>query len=299
MSLVSMNELLEHAGKHSYAVGYFESWDLYSLQATVAAAEEQNSPLILGVGGLSANHTWLREVGIRAFGPVVNEMAEKASVPIATLFNEGDSVLESEIAIQAGYGAVMMHTEGWPWEQLIADTRTVVDKAHSRAVAVEGEVGALPEITEEGLDESRASNTKVEQAVEFVSATGVDCLAVAVGNVHFVTTSFVPNVDIELIRAIDDAVDVPLVMHGGSGTPDDQMRAAIAAGITKINVGTKLKTLFGKKLRETISADKNWDPNMALGSHLDGDWLTISSAAVHAEVSRLIQVFGSNGKASS
>jgi len=297
MPLVTMPELLEDARKGSYAVGYFESWDLYSLQATIAAAEKENSPLILGVGGLSANHDWLRAVGIRAFAEVVNEMATGSSVPVATLFNEGDSILESEIAINAGYGAVMMHTEGWPWERLITDTRTVVDMAHAKGIAVEGEVGALPEITDDGFDDSRASHTTVEQAIDFVKETGVDCLAVAVGNVHFVTTSFVPEVKIDLIRDIDAAVDVPLVMHGGSGTPDDQMRAAIAAGITKINVGTKLKHLAGKRLLSTINGTTDFDPNLVLGSHFDGDWMTIAAGAVHDEVRRLIQVFGSNGKA--
>lgn len=297
MSLVHMNELLSEARKGKYAVGYFESWDLYSLQATVAAAEAEQSPLILGIGGLSANHDWLRAVGIRAFGPVVNEMAERASIPIATIFNEGNSVAESEIAIEAGYGAVMMHTEGWEWDRLVADTSEVVAKAHVRNVAVEGEVGALPEIGDSGFDDSRASLTTVEQAVDFVVATGVDCLAVAVGNVHFVTSDFVPTVDIDRIKAIDDAVTVPLVMHGGSGTPDDQMVAAIAAGITKINVGTKLKFLFGKHLQQRLQSVAEWDPNLVLGSHLDGDWLTDAASAVHDEVRRLIRVFGSNEKA--
>ena len=296
MPLVHMNELLTEAGDGKYAVGYFESWDLYSLQATVAAAEAEQSPLILGVGGLSANHDWLRAVGIRAFGPVVKEMAERASVPIATLFNEGNSVRESEIAIDAGYGAVMMHTEGWEWDRLVADTSEVVEKAHLRNVAVEGEVGALPEIGNSGFDDSRASLTTVDQAVDFVNSTGVDCLAVAVGNVHFVTSDFVPTVDIGRITAINDAVNVPLVMHGGSGTPDDQMVAAIAAGITKINVGTKLKFLFGSRLQQQLQSEDEWDPNLVLGSHLDGDWLTEAAVAVHDEVRRLIRVFGSNGK---
>ena len=297
MPLVEMMGLLEHAREEKYAVGYFESWDLYSLQATVAAAEKENSPLILGIGGLSGNHDWLRKIGIESYATVVNQLAEKATVPIATLFNEGNSVLESQIAINAGYGAVMMHTEGWAWAKLIEDTSEVVQIAHNKNVAVEGEVGALPEITKGELDASRASFTTVEQAVAFVAATKVDCLAVAVGNVHFVTSEFVPKVDINRIKDIFSAVSVPLVMHGGSGTPDDQIRLAIQAGITKINVGTKLKNVYAKKLKEVIQNQTNWNPNLVIGSHLEEDWQTYAAQSVHDEVRRLINVFGSKNRA--
>lgn len=296
MAIVPMVELLLDARKKNYAVGYFESWDLYSLQATVRAAEDARSPLILGVGGLSAHHGWLRSVGIAGYFAAIDILARQASVPIATLFNEGDSIEESKIAIDAGYGAVMMHTEGWSWDRLIADTAEVVRLAHQKSVAVEGEVGALPEIVGEKIDSSRASLTTVEEATRFVSETSVDCLAVAVGNVHFVTTDYVPSIDTQRIRDIDDAVHVPLVMHGGSGTPDDQMRQAIEAGITKINLGTKLKYLYGKKLK-TILGEENWDPNKSIGSHLPEDWSTRAAETVYDEVSRLIRVFSSEGKA--
>ncbi len=296
MPLVPMIELLEEAKKKKYAVGYFESWDLYSLQATVKAVEDARSPLILGVGGLSANHEWLRQVGIAGYQTAVDILARQATVPVATLFNEGDSIEESRIAIEAGYGAVMMHTEGWSWDRLISDTAEVVRLAHAKSVAVEGEVGALPEIVGDQIDSSRASVTSVEEAVTFVSETGVDCLAVAVGNVHFVTTDYVPTIDSQRIRDIDDAVDCPLVMHGGSGTPDDQMREAIQAGITKINVGTKLKYLYGRALKEAVAAEE-WNPNESVGSHLPGDWATQAADAVYGEVRRLITVFGSDGKA--
>jgi fructose/tagatose bisphosphate aldolase len=141
--------------------------------------------------------------------------------------------------------------------------------------------------------------TSVEEAVSFVKETGVDCLAVAVGNVHFVTTDYKPTINVDRIREIGAAVDVPLVLHGGSGTPPDQMQAAIAAGITKINVGTRLKHVWGKALREELSKTTDDDPNLRYGSRLPGDVLTKAGEAVTADVRRLMQVFGSSGKAPS
>ncbi len=102
MSLVSLPELLADAGKGRYAVGYYESWDVYTLEAVVAAAEAERSPVIIGIGGLSANHEWLRSTGIEMYGAVAERLAQRSSVPIGVLFNEADSLEEAKLAIGAG-----------------------------------------------------------------------------------------------------------------------------------------------------------------------------------------------------
>lgn len=295
MPVVPLPELIADAEARRYAVGYFESWDVYSLEATLAAAESERSPLIIGIGGLSANHEWLSSVGVDLYGGVCAALARRSKVPTAILFNEAESLVEAAAALGAGYNAVMMHTQGWNWERLTGDTALLAAAAHGLGIAVEGEVGALAEMTIDGtIDTSIGAMTEVSQAVDFVKATNVDCLAVAVGNVHFVTSDYTPEIRVDRIYEIREAVDVPLVLHGGSGTPDDQMQSAIAAGIAKVNVGTRLKHVFGEALRQAVSAAS--DPNLAYGSRLSEDVSTRAGAALTAEVSRLMRVFGSSGK---
>jgi fructose-bisphosphate aldolase class II len=168
--------------------------------------------------------------------------------------------------------------------------------AHGLDVAVEGEVGTLAEMREGEVDEGGGEVSTVEQALEFVEETGVDCLSVAVGNVHFVTSGYTPTIRVDRIREIHEAVGVPLVLHGGSGTPPEQMQAAIAAGIAKINVGTRLKHVFGTALREALSGSED-DPNLLYGSRLPGDVCLHAAGAVTADVRRLMHVFGSAGRA--
>jgi fructose-bisphosphate aldolase class II len=296
MSLVSLPELLDHAGKNRYAVGYFESWDIYSLEATIAAAEASKSPVIIGIGGLSANHEWLQSGGIELYGAASRALADRAKVPVATLFNEADSFAEAAGGLGAGFNSVMMHTQGWDQDKLIADTAALVAAAHAVNVAVEGEIGALAEIKDGVLDAAGASYTTPEAAELFVRETKVDCLAVAVGNVHFVTGGHVPTVQVDLIKEIGNTVDVPLVLHGGSGTPDDQTRQAVEAGITKVNVGTKLKHVFGQALVAELSRPVE-DPNLVFGSRFEGDANSRAGVALRKEIQRLMDVFGSTGQA--
>ena len=296
MSVTSLPELLAAAQRGRYAVGYFESWDVYSLEAVLAAAEAERSPVIIGIGGLSANHEWLSRVGVEIYGAACSALARRASVPTAILFNEAESFTEAVGALGAGYNAVMMHTQGWDWDRLVADTKALAAASHALGIAVEGEVGALAEMAIDGeIDTSIGAMTEVSQAADFVAQTGVDCLAVAVGNVHFVTSDYVPEIRVDRIKEIGEAVDVPLVLHGGSGTPPDQMQAAIAAGITKINVGTRLKHVFGSALNDAIGQGQ--DPNLIHGSRLPEDVNSRAAASLLTDVRRLIQVFGSAGKA--
>lgn len=296
MAVTCLPELLADARRERYAVGYFESWDLYSLEAVVAAAEAERSPVIIGIGGLSANHDWLGDVGVEVYGAACAALARRARVPTAILFNEAESFAEAAGALAAGYNSVMMHTQGWDWNRLIADTAALTAAAHALGIAVEGEVGALAEMSIDGeIDTTIGSMTEVSEAVDFVERTGVDCLAVAVGNVHFVTSDYVPEIRVDRIKEIGGAVDVPLVLHGGSGTPPDQMRAAIEAGITKINVGTRLKHVFGSTLIDALRDGD--DPNLLYGSRLPQDVHSRAAAALTDEVRRLIKVFGSDEKA--
>lgn len=296
MPLTPLPELLDNAARGRYAVGYFESWDVYSLEATIAAAEASESPVIIGIGGLSANHGWLENRGIEIYGYASQVLANRARVPVATLLNEAESLEEAQRGIGVGFNSLMMHTQGWDHSKLISDTAKLVEVAHAAGLSVEGEIGALAEIKDGTFNALGASYTTPQAAELFVRETRVDCLAVAVGNVHFVTEGFVPQIQLDLIREIGSAVNVPLVLHGGSGTPDDQTRSAIAAGITKVNVGTRLKYVFGKSLAAELGHTLD-DPNLAFGSRMEGDVNSRSATALTQEICRLMAVFGSAGKA--
>jgi ketose-bisphosphate aldolase len=296
MTLVPLPRLLEDARRQRYAVGYFESWDIYSLEAVIAAAEAERSPVIIGIGGLTTNHQWLRQRGIQLYGAAASALASRTNVPTAVIFNEADSFEEAAGALGAGYNAVMMVTQGWSWDRAIADTSALTAAAHSVGVAVEGETGGLAEMHEGVVQDEGKELTDVAQAVDFVRLTGVDCLAVAVGSVHFVTGGYTPTIEVDLIREVDAAVDVPLVLHGGSGVPPDQLEAAVAAGIAKVNFGTRLKQVFGRALQEALSQDGG-DPNLAYGSRLPEDVMSCGARAVTEEVRRYMQTLGSAGKA--
>lgn len=296
MTIVTIPELLGDARRDGYAVGYFESWDIYSLEAVVAAAEAERSPVIIGIGGLTANHAWLREHGIVLYGHAAETLARGAAVPAAVMFNEADSLQESRLALGAGYNAVMMVGAGLSWDRLVADTAALTEAAHRRGVSVEGEFDELAEMRDGEVHEEGSRLTDVDRAVEFVRATGVDCLAPSVGSVHFVTGGFSPTIEVDLIRRLASAVAVPLVLHGGSGVAPEQLRAAVDAGIAKVNIGTRLKQVFGSGLRAALEQDGG-DPNLTYGSRLAGDVLTAGARELTEEVRRYMQILGSSGKA--
>ncbi len=295
MTLVTLPELLAEARRQRYAVGYFEAWDIYGLEAVVAAAQAERSPVIIGIGGLTANHEWLGTQGIALYGAAAATLARSATVPAAAMYNEADSLKEACSAIGAGFNTVMMVGQGLPWERLVQATVTLTTEAHRAGVAVEGEFDELAEMRDGVVRERTATSTEVGRAVEFVARTNVDCLAVAVGSVHFVTGGFAPTLELGLIRELADAVAVPLVLHGGSGVPADQLRAAVDAGISKVNFGTRLKQVFDVGLRNAL-AEAGSDVNRTYGSRLPGDAMTAAAQALTEEVRRYMQILGSSGR---
>src|SRR5262249_23071588 len=140
----------------------------------------------------------------------------------------------------------------WTWEEAIESVERLVRLAHARGVTVEAEVGRLPDATGDGIDTSHAQRTDPVRAAAFLAATGADCLAVSVGNVHLLTAHHAP-VDLALLDAIHERISVPLVLHGGTGLPPGCIPRAIACGVAKFNVGTVLKQTFLQGLRETIT----------------------------------------------
>lgn len=295
MSIVPLVDLLGRAVRYRYAIGYYESWDQYSLEAAIEAAEESRSPAILGFGGAVTNQDWLDRHGVEELSGLATCLAEQSSVPTAVLFNEARTLSQVQRGLRAGCNAVMLDTSHLPFEENLAWTRKVVEVAHPLGVTVEAELGRLADGTDPRV---QAAGTDPQEAAAFVTQSGVDALAVSVGNVHILAEGEA-RVNIELLEAIHRAVRVPLVIHGGTGYPAVAVRAAIEHGVAKFNVGTRLKQVYLAGVKEAIEAmpDK---PNVHLfvGSRETDDVFTRGKKRVKDEITRYIQLYGSAGMAS-
>lgn len=297
MPLVPITSLFEQARLGGYAVGYFEAWDSYSLEAVLEAAELEQSPVILGFGCMMLADDWLDAGGIEELGALGRAVAARARVPVALLLNEAHTYAQTLRGIEAGFNTVMLDTSSWPWQQALEQVGELVRVAHARGVAVEAELGRLPDAVEHGIDDSQASLTDPEQAAAFVEQTGVDCLAVSVGNVHLLTEHLAP-VDLAHLEAIHQRVPVPLVMHGGTSFPPSAVPRAIAAGVAKFNVGTSLKQAFFGGLRAAVFGQPE-QPNVhdIMGSHKALDLMTPGQRRMRDKVRELMRVYGSSGHA--
>ena len=287
MALAPLTALLADARAGGYALGYFEAWDGYSLEAVVQAAEAERAPVIIGAGCLLGHQPWFDGGGIELLGALGGEAARQAEVPVALLLNETHTLEQSLRGLDAGFNAVMMHT---------ADTQVVAElaaAAHDRGAAVEGELGDLPDAVHGGT----SSLTDPDEAAAFVEATGVDCLAVSVGNVHLLAHGSAA-IDLDRLRAIHERVPVPLVIHGATGFPRDAIAPAIAAGVAKFNVGTVLRTAFLRGLTEAVAElPPQPDVHAAIGSHGPDDVLETGKAAMAEAVRNLIRQYGASGRA--
>jgi fructose/tagatose bisphosphate aldolase len=287
MPLVPLTGLLADAVAGGYAVGYFEAWDGYSLEAVLEAAEAERAPVILGFGCLLVDQDWLDAGGIETLGCLGRAAAERSRVPVSLLLNESQTLDHALRGVEAGFNAVMLCSDD------VETVSRLVGEAHGRGVAVEGELGTLPDAG----DASNATLTDPEAAAAFVEATGVDCLAVSFGNVH-VLEGRTAAVDLDRLDAVHRRVGVPLVVHGGTSFPADAVEAAITRGVAKFNVGTALKRAFLDGLTAAVtSATPDASPHDLLGSHGSTDLHGAGKDRMIRVVRDLIRLYGSSGRA--
>ncbi len=294
MGLISLGEILREAESGRYAVGYFESWNLESLLAVWEAAEETHSPVIIGFSGdPKAMPQYTLEI-CAAMGLAVCRLA---SVKIAFIYNESPHLTLIRKAIGLGFNIVEFNDENLSYEKQKEMTRKTVLVAHDKNVAVEKELQALPVMKNpETISSPSSVLTDPKQAREFVEETGIDALGVAIGNVHVVGSRRV-GLDIGLLDTVREQVSVPLVLHGGSGIDDEAVRAAIAHGIRKVNVGAVLRRVFFDAVRDKISrTDPSLRPYRFIGSGSERDILQAGKMAVKELVKQKMRVYGSAGK---
>jgi fructose/tagatose bisphosphate aldolase len=296
MPLQAIGPMMRRAASEKYAVGYFESWSLDSLQGVVDAAEAAHSPVILGFNGAFLCGDRRAGERLALYAAMGNAAAETARVPCGLIFNEcprDDWVLS---AIDHGFNLVMLADPEAEHTRLTERVAAITRVAHDRDVAVEGEVGELPYGASSTSGAARGgSSTDPGQAADFVASTGVDLLAVSVGNVH-IKTSGDQSLDLGLLERIHDRVPVPLVLHGGTGISPQSLRDAVALGVTKVNFGTYLKQRYLAVIRQTIGYDCP-DPHRLLGMGGREDILMAGRLAVRDAVLDRIHLLGCQGKA--
>lgn len=296
MPLVSMTEMMHRALTQGYGLGYFEAWDSYSMEAVLEAAEEEQSPVILGFGGMMADTHWLDSGGVELLGAIGMTLARRSRVPVSLLLNEAQTWEQTIKGMGAGFNAVMLDTSAWEWQESVTMVGRIVEMAHSHDIAVEAELGRLPDATLDGIDDSAAHLTDPDQAAEFIAQTGADCLAVSIGNVHLLTAHYA-DVDMARLAAIHRKTSVPLVIHGGTSFPPDAIPEAIANGVAKFNVGTALKEAFLQGARESLDQTyRRLSVHDLLGSHKETDFLTAGKTAMKEKVKELMRLYGSSGK---
>ncbi len=245
MSLVTLSQALQPALREGYAVAGLVTLGWEDMCAYVAAAEAEDCPVILQAGPSCREHTPLP-----VLGAMFRHLAENASVPVVAHLDHGYSAEDCRIAIESGFTSVMYDGSRKPLAQNIEETAAIVELAHAAGVSCEGEIGFVGYSGGEG-----SSGTDPEEAAQFARATGVDAMAISVGNVHLQQDKE-SRLDEAGIRAIEAVTEVPLVIHGGSGVPVSQRSAlARSSSICKFNIGTELRMAFGRALREAVSRD--------------------------------------------
>lgn len=242
--LVNLQTIIGMAEKGNFCIPAFNVYNVETVMGVIAAAEEEKAPVIVQVYPRLLNE----EVGYYLC-PVVLAAAAKASVPVCFHLDHGPSNWEVTRALRWGTTGIMIDGSVHSLDKNIELTKQIVETCNAIGVGVEGEIGHVGSVNDDAMDEF----TDPEEAAKFVRETGVTCLAVLIGNAHGHYKK-PPKLDIERVKAIREATGgIPLVLHGGSGIPDDQVKAAIAAGIRKMNIGTDVCCAFADGTLETLN----------------------------------------------
>lgn len=285
MALESMKEMLEKGKANGYAVGQFNINNLEYIQAFLQAAEEEKSPIILGVSEGAGRYMG----GFKVIVSMVKSLIEEygTTVPVAIHLDHGSSFEKCAEAIHAGFTSVMIDASSKPLEENIATTKKVVELAHIHGVSVEAELGTVggqeDDVIAEGVIYADPAECK-----QLVNETGIDCLAPALGSVHGPYQGE-PNLGFAEMEEISEMIDLPLVLHGGTGIPLKDIQRSISLGTAKINVNTENQIVQAKVIREYLAENpEDYDPRSYMGPGREA----IKEAAIGK-----MREFGSSGQA--
>ncbi len=284
MPLVNMKHMLQHAYQHGYAVGAFEVVSIEFLDGIVMAAEKARAPVILS---LAESHFDYFDFNLMM--PAVEAAAERAEVPVAIHFDHGRCLDSAVKGINKGCNSIFVDNSHLDFVMNIRKTKQVVDLASACGIAVEGELGCIPGVEGEGAEHypGELAYTSVAEAKAYVERTGVDFLAVSVGTIHGGMKGK-PKLDYQRLKQINEALNMPLVVHGGTGLSDDQYHRLISNGVAKINCYTALSDVASKQIKEHAKS-----VNIKNFAGLMND----IKRAVSSEVERCMRLWGSAGRA--
>ncbi|MBT8458140.1 MAG: class II fructose-bisphosphate aldolase [Boseongicola sp.] len=244
MTLATLAEVLQPALKNNYAVGGLVTLGWEDMRAYVDAAEAEGLPVILQAGPSCRAHTPLP-----VLGKMFRHLAARVSIPVVAHLDHGYTFDECKEALESGFTSLMFDGSRKPLAENIEKTAKIAEMAHAAGISCEGEIGFV------GYSDGENSlGTDPDEASQFAQETGVDAMAISVGNVHLQQNKE-GGLDEDRIRAIEAVTDVPLVIHGGSGVPVNQRKSlAQSSKICKFNIGTELRMAFGASLRNTLSS---------------------------------------------
>ncbi len=275
--LVNLDCVLKKAQKEGYAVGLFNTTDTDMLEAAISAAEELNSPIIIGTAEVLLPYGELKLIA-----PSIVAAAKRAKVPVVVHYDHGLTFERCIEALKLGFSSIMFDGSLKGEKENLEETAEIVKIAHAFGATVEGEIGHVGEAA--GVSE-KDRYTTVKEAVDFANKTGVDALAVAIGTAHGAYKTK-PQLNIERLKEIRAAVNVPLVLHGGSGLSDEDFKNTVAAGVSKINVFTDLCIAGENAMQKCVEQKLGY-----LATRAE------KVAAIKQAVIKKIKVFGSQNKA--
>ncbi len=278
--LVTLKKVIDMAENGNFCIPAFNVYNMETVMGVAEAAEELRAPVIMQVYPRLFNE----EAGYY-LAPVILAAAKKMTVPVCFHLDHGPSEYEVIKALRSGASGIMFDGSEHSFEDNVALTKHIADICGTVGVQVEGELGHIGSVNDDGMDEF----TNPDDAAEFVRRTGVACLAVLIGNAHGHYKK-PPKLDIERVKAIRKATGgIPLVLHGGSGIPDDQVKAAVAAGIRKMNIGTDVCCAFADGAKAELD-----NPGRSLAVDL---FMKPSIESVKRLAEEKIRLVGADGKA--
>ncbi len=282
--LVTGNDIMQKAHEGGYAVGAFNTNNLEMTKAIIEAAEEEKAPVII-----QTSQSAIAYAGIEELAMIVRQLGEKASVPVALHLDHGTDWKVIMQCLRYGWTSIMFDGSKYDFSKNMELTKKVIDIANPMGVSVEAELGKIGGVEDQVRVLSKdATMTDPDEAEEFVNKTGVDFLAIAIGTCHGVYQGE-PDLDFERLDVIKKRLNMPLVLHGASGVPEEDIRKAVSLGINKVNIDTDLRQAFQRNMHKFVQEQPDvYDPRKMLAP---------TTNAIKEVVKTKIKMCGSSNKA--
>lgn len=277
--LENSKKMLQDAKQHHYAIPHFNINNLEWTKYILEECEKEKIPVILGVSEGAIKYMGGYHTVVSLVKGLMKDLM--IDIPVCLHLDHGKSVESCKNAIDAGFTSVMIDASKYPLEENIEKTKEVVRYAHEKGVSVEAEIGHIGGSEDDVTQD--VFHAKLEECIELFEKTKIDSLAPALGSVHGFYKGE-PNLNFLVMKQLDEQLPIPLVLHGGTGIPKDQIQKAISCGINKININTELQAVWNKAVRTFIDQEKDvYDPRKIIGS---------GEAAVKEKIAELIETMG-------